>query len=126
MNSIIKWIEDEIKDVRKATSKLYAKASPDVDDEIPFLEGQDYAYNVVLQRLKIIGMGVLKSDDSGHWYLIPKEKAKYFYPMLELLGRGNKDDEKHYNEFIDAFEQYRLSGDLADLEIPMITGIVNG
>jgi len=125
MNEIISWLQDEIKDVNKAISKLYSKKKDaDVDDEIPFLEGQHFTYNVVLQKLKSVEMGRLLSDDSGHWYLVPVEKSKLFYPMLELCTRGTYNDEDRQEEFINAFDEYRLSGGITDLEIPIMEGMI--
>lgn len=125
MNEIIVWLQDEIKDVSKAISKLYSKKQDaDVDDEIPFLEGQHFTYNVVLQKLKSVEMGRLLSDDSGHWYLVPVEKSKLFYPMLELCTRGTSEDEIRQEEFIDVFDKYRLPGGITDLEIPIMEGMI--
>ena len=121
MNNIISWLQDEVSDISRAISKLYAKkGSVDLDDEIPFLEGQHFAYNTVLQKLKVVGTGRLRSDDSGHWYLVPENKADLFYPMLDKTNRGLSTDEEHQDEFIDIFDQYRLPGGVEDLVLPMV------
>ena len=49
---------------------------------------------------------VLRQDEDGHWYRIPKEKVEKFRTMMEEAYRT--DD---FNEFIKEFSEYMTGGD---------------
>lgn len=47
---------------------------------------------------------VAKQDESGHWYVIPKEMNVLFLTLLY--------DDPDENKFIETFNKYRTGGDL--------------
>ncbi len=51
-------------------------------------------------------------DNDSHWYVIPDFKRGMFRHLLSLAE--TKDD---YDEFEDAFSQYRTGGDLNNTQL---------
>ena len=63
---------------------------------------------------------VFKSDNSGHRYLIPIHEEEEFGRLLE---ESDGSDDVHYDaqdDFIAAFEPYRVEGDLPPLYTPSV------
>lgn len=57
---------------------------------------------------------VIKSDDDGHEYVIPAEKAELFDKLLEL------GEEDYYEAFSDEFDHYRAGG---AIDIPLFAKV---
>ena len=77
--------------------------------------------NVGEQKENTPKFGYLRQDEDSHWYLIPEEYVKLFSKQMDDIYLES-DDEKRDNlisEFIHNFEEYRLSGGVQDLRIPM-------
>ena len=65
--------------------------------------------------------GYLRQDEDSHWYLIPQEYLRLFEKQMENISVEYDEIKREdlINEFIDNFEEYRLSGGVQDLKVPM-------
>lgn len=62
--------------------------------------------------------GYFCQDDVGHWYLIPKGKAKRFKGLLSNLYLADWEQRfKIVETLVGEFDQYRLSGGVGDYEV---------
>lgn len=72
-----------------------------------------------IERLQNKPIGYLHQDDDSHWYLIPKEYTKLFITQLDDIACTKNCDKKDdlISEFIDNFDEYRLSGGVESLKV---------
>ncbi len=63
--------------------------------------------------------GYLKSDDDGHWYLIPEDLISRWRELIGISTTSNvyEEMESAHNNLNSEFEKYRLSGGIEDLKI---------
>jgi hypothetical protein len=61
---------------------------------------------------------VAMRDDSGHWYVIPKELQSEFSKLIEMsLNYDDAASEQAELEFTDKFSKYRTGGDLNNVQL---------
>lgn len=60
--------------------------------------------------------GRLRTDDDGHWYLVPEELVEQFDAYLEATYASPHDYEAEAR-FIDKFDEYRTGGGIRDFRV---------
>ena len=77
--------------------------------------------NPIPKKKPIQKMGYLRTDEDGHWFLVPIDKVEAFDKKInELIDAFNEDKyDEIEDDFIYEFEQYRLSGGVGDLKVLM-------
>lgn len=67
----------------------------------------------------MIRTGYFRQDDSGHWYLIPKNQTGRYLFLLDGIYNANTSEEKedYADIFISEFDAFRLSGGIENYEV---------
>ena len=122
VHAVERVIEEEIATIREAVGG---------DEVIIGLSGESLATALADaatvrsrygQKTEGAVLGYIRSDDSGHRYLVPEDIVVAFDALLNQMGSVDEDSERFY-DLCDDFERdygkYRLDGGVENLKVLM-------